>query len=82
MTIWRWFCLASRRASNIANECSKQPGVFDLKPFWTFEINLFDNMNFSRRLAITAKKILPMVLVRAIGRNSAGSEVLVDLGIS
>ena len=42
-------------------------------------MNLFESMNFSRRLLTTEKKILPIVFVKAMGRNSAGSAVLLDL---
>jgi hypothetical protein len=62
----------------MAKECSKQPGVFALKPFWTCEMKWFETMNLSSRLATMLKKILPTELVSAIGRNSAGSEVLDD----
>jgi hypothetical protein len=45
-------------------------------------MNLFSVMYLSSRFAITAKKILPIVLVRAIGRNSAGSLRFADFASS
>ena len=41
-------------------------------------MNLLVSMNLSRRLLNIEKKILPMVFVSAIGRNSAGLEVCSD----
>ena len=38
-TICLWWNFASRRASNIAKECSRQPGVSGLNPFWVLEIS-------------------------------------------
>ena len=53
-----------------------------MKPFCTLEINLLEVIKFSRRFAITAKNILPIVFVRAMGRNSDGSVRFVDFGKS
>ena len=44
-------------------------------------MNLFSAMYFSRRFAMTAKKILPIVFVSAIGRNSAGPSASLTLRI-
>ena len=77
-----WLSLASSNASNMANECSRHPGVLALKPFCEFDRNLLASINFSRRFAITAKKILPIVFVRAMGRNSDGSVRFVDFARS
>src|SRR5947209_737171 len=63
----------------MAKECSRQPGVSVLKPFWTLEMKLFFSINFSSLFERTPKKILPLVFVKAMGRKSAGSDNLEDL---
>ena len=49
-----------------------------MKPFWVIEVKLFACINFSSRLLKIEKNILPIVFVKAIGRNSAGFEVVLD----